>query len=77
LIDQLTPETLGILIALYEHKTFVQGIIWNIFSFDQFGVEYGKILAKNIQNEIFSKNINKHDCSTGFLLNYYLKSDKK
>lgn len=77
LMNRLTPETLGMLIALYEHKTFVQGIIWNIFSFDQFGVEYGKILAKNIQNEIYSKNIEKHDCSTRFLLNYYLKNDKR
>lgn len=47
LINKLTPKTLGELIALYEHKTFVQGIIWNIFSFDQFGVELGKELAKN------------------------------
>ncbi|WP_267740274.1 glucose-6-phosphate isomerase [Myroides injenensis] len=72
LVDKLTPESLGSLIALYEHKTFVQGIIWNIFSFDQFGVEYGKVLAKNIQNEIKTKNIANHDASTSFLLNYYL-----
>ncbi len=72
LINKLTPKTLGALIALYEHKTFVQGIIWNIYSFDQFGVEYGKVLAKNIQNEIKTKNISKHDSSTEFLLNYYL-----
>ncbi len=73
LIDKLTPESLGKLIAMYEHKTFVQGIIWNIYSFDQFGVEYGKVLAKNIQGEIISKNVLKHDSSTEFLLNSYLK----
>ncbi|MHC5309717.1 glucose-6-phosphate isomerase [Myroides sp. LJL116] len=73
LIDALTPENLGMLIALYEHKTYVQGIIWNIYSFDQFGVEYGKVLAKNIQEEIKSKVVGKHDGSTEFLLNYYLK----
>jgi len=72
LIDKLTPETLGALVALYEHKTFVQGVIWNIYSFDQFGVEYGKVLAKNIQREIISNNVLKHDSSTAFLLNYYL-----
>ncbi|WP_413511101.1 glucose-6-phosphate isomerase [Myroides odoratus] len=74
LIDKLTPESLGALVALYEHKTFVQGVIWNIYSFDQFGVEYGKVLAKNIQQEIISNNVLKHDCSTAFLLNYYLKN---
>jgi len=47
LIEKLTPKSLGKLIALYEHKTFVQGIVWNIFSFDQFGVELGKELAKS------------------------------
>lgn len=79
LIESLTPRNLGMLIALYEHKTYVQGIIWNIFSFDQFGVEYGKYLAKNIQSEIKQGIINKHDSSTSFLLNYYLlsKSCKK
>ncbi|MCO7721707.1 glucose-6-phosphate isomerase [Myroides odoratimimus] len=74
LIDKLTPKSLGELIALYEHKTFVQGVIWNIYSFDQFGVEYGKILAKNIQNEIKSKNICEHDSSTAFLLRYFVKN---
>jgi glucose-6-phosphate isomerase len=47
LFKELTPFSLGQLIALYEHKIFVQGVIWNIFSFDQFGVELGKVLAKN------------------------------
>ncbi|MFM9402129.1 glucose-6-phosphate isomerase [Myroides odoratimimus] len=74
LIDKLTPKSLGELIALYEHKTFVQGVIWNIYSFDQFGVEYGKILAKNIQNEIKSKNICEHDSSTAFLLRYFVNN---
>ncbi len=74
LIDKLTPESLGGLVALYEHKTFIQGVIWNIYSFDQFGVEYGKVLAKNIQEEIISNNVLKHDSSTAFLLNYYLRN---
>ena len=51
LIQQLTPESLGKLIAMYEHKIFVQGIIWNIYSFDQFGVELGKELAKKLLNQ--------------------------
>ena len=54
LIEKLTPESLGKLIAMYEHKIFVQGIIWNIFSYDQFGVEFGKQLAKCILSEINS-----------------------
>jgi len=74
LIQKLTPESLGSLIALYEHKIFVQGIIWNIFSFDQWGVELGKQLATSILEEINSKNINQHDSSTAFLLNYFLKN---
>ncbi|NRT14294.1 glucose-6-phosphate isomerase [Flavobacterium sp. 28A] len=75
LIEQLTPKTLGSLIALYEHKIFVQGIIWNIFSFDQWGVELGKQLASSILSEIETGKIANHDSSTSFLLNYYL--DKK
>jgi len=74
LIDQLTPETLGSLVALYEHKIFVQGIIWNIFSFDQWGVELGKQLASTILEEINSKTVKNHDSSTTFLLNYFLKN---
>lgn len=74
LIDKLTPESLGSLLALYEHKTFVQGYIWNIYSFDQFGVEYGKVLANNIKTELRANEIKKHDCSTAFLLNHYLKN---
>ena len=72
LIQKLTPETLGSLIALYEHKIFVQGIIWNIFSYDQWGVELGKQLANSILDEINSQNVKTHDNSTSFLLQYFL-----
>lgn len=72
LIEKLTPASLGALIALYEHKLFVQGIIWNIFSYDQWGVELGKQLATTILNEIESKQVAAHDASTSFLLNKYL-----
>lgn len=74
LIEKLTPKSLGSLIALYEHKIFVQGVIWNIFSFDQWGVELGKQLANSILDELNSKEIKNHDSSTAFLLNYYLKN---
>jgi glucose-6-phosphate isomerase len=74
LIQKLTPETLGSLIALYEHKIFVQGIIWNIFSYDQWGVELGKQLANSILDEINTKTVQKHDSSTEMLLNYFLKA---
>jgi glucose-6-phosphate isomerase len=73
LINKLTPESLGSLIALYEHKIFVQGIIWNIFSYDQWGVELGKQLANSIWEEIKTKSLNQHDSSTTFLLNQFLK----
>ena len=73
LINQLTPESLGSLIAMYEHKIFVQGVIWNIFSYDQWGVELGKQLANSILDEMNSKTIKNHDSSTAFLLNHYLK----
>ena len=74
LIDQLTPENLGSLVAMYEHKIFVQGIIWNIFSYDQWGVELGKQLANSILDEISSKNIKSHDNSTAFLLKYFVNN---
>ena len=74
LIQQLTPENLGSLVALYEHKIFVQGIIWNIFSYDQWGVELGKQLATSILNEIEAEKINNHDSSTTFLLSHFLKN---
>ncbi|HEX9601634.1 MAG TPA: glucose-6-phosphate isomerase [Mariniflexile sp.] len=70
-INKLTPESLGKLIAMYEHKIFVQGIIWNIFSYDQFGVELGKQLASKILQEFNNTATNEHDSSTQNLLNYY------
>ena len=74
LIQKLTPKSLGKLIAMYEHKIFVQGIIWNIFSYDQFGVELGKKLAKNILDELnFSDKSNSHDNSTQNLIRFYKK----
>jgi len=73
LIQKLTPESLGELVALYEHKIFVQGIIWNVFSYDQWGVELGKQLANSILTEIESKELQAHDSSTVFLLNHFLK----
>ncbi|MBZ4043407.1 glucose-6-phosphate isomerase [Flavobacterium hibisci] len=72
LIEKLTPKSLGSLIALYEHKIFVQGVIWNIFSFDQWGVELGKQLANSILEEINTKTVKTHDSSTSFLLNHFL-----
>lgn len=72
LIKQLTPKTLGMLLALYEHKIFVQGIIWNLNSFDQWGVELGKQLAKNILDDIHQPfTTNSHDASTNALINVY------
>ncbi len=72
LFKELTPETLGSLIALYEHKIFTQGVIWNINSFDQWGVELGKQLAKIIEPELSgSEPITTHDSSTNGLINYY------
>jgi glucose-6-phosphate isomerase len=72
LIDKLTPASLGALVALYEHKIFVQGVIWNIFSYDQWGVELGKQLASSILNEIVDKAPQVHDSSTTFLLRKYM-----
>ncbi|WP_309612780.1 glucose-6-phosphate isomerase [Flavobacterium sp.] len=74
LIEKLTPKTLGSLIALYEHKIFVQGIIWNIFSYDQWGVELGKQLANSILDEIHDSKVKQHDSSTEFLLKHFLKN---
>ncbi len=72
LFKELTPFSLGQLIALYEHKIFVQGVIWNIFSFDQFGVELGKVLANKILPELENKEaVSSHDSSTNGLINYY------
>jgi len=70
LVKEITPKTLGNLIALYEHKIFVQGVIWNIFSFDQWGVELGKQLAKKVLPELENnEKITAHDSSTNGLIN--------
>lgn len=72
LIKQITPYNLGLLIALYEHKIFVQGHLWNIYSFDQWGVELGKSLAKAILPELKTDApINSHDASTNGLINAF------
>ncbi len=74
LFDKLDPHTLGMLTALYEHKVFVQGVVWNINSFDQWGVEFGKQLAGKLLPEIQGKpRISPHDASTNGLINRYLK----
>ena len=70
LVQKITPKTLGMLIALYEHKIFTQGIVWNIFSFDQWGVELGKQLAKKIEPELRAPGeVKSHDGSTNGLIN--------
>jgi glucose-6-phosphate isomerase len=72
LVKQVTPKTLGSLIAMYEHKIFVQGIIWNVFSFDQWGVELGKQLANQILPELADENpVDSHDSSTNGLINAF------
>jgi glucose-6-phosphate isomerase len=72
LLKKVTPFSLGSLIAMYEHKIFVQGVIWNIFSFDQWGVELGKQLAQKIQPELVTDEpIHTHDSSTNGLINQY------
>lgn len=72
LIKKITPKTLGSLIAMYEHKIFVQGIIWNINSFDQWGVELGKQLANKILPELADGSIvTSHDSSTNGLINMF------
>lgn len=77
LYQKLTPEVLGSLIAMYEHKIFVQGVIWNIFSFDQWGVELGKQLAKKVLNELNSiDEVKSHDSSTNGLMNAFVSMRK-
>jgi glucose-6-phosphate isomerase len=69
LMEYLTPYTLGALVALYEHKTFVQGVLWDVNSFDQWGVELGKVLAKNIEAELTGQpQPDRHDSSTNGLI---------
>jgi glucose-6-phosphate isomerase len=71
LFDKLTPYSLGKLIAMYEHKIFTQGVIWNIYSFDQWGVELGKVLAGRIYKEILGEPMGEHDSSTANLIKRY------
>jgi glucose-6-phosphate isomerase len=72
LVKKITPKTLGSLVAMYEHKIFVQGVIWNIFSFDQWGVELGKELARKILPELKDeKESTSHDSSTNGLINVF------
>ena len=71
LLDELTPKTLGALIAMYEHKIFVQGIIWQVNSYDQWGVELGKKLANVILPELKGEKTNEHNCSTAALIKHY------
>lgn len=77
LLDKITPNSLGSLIAAYEHKIYVQGILWNIFSFDQWGVELGKSLAKVVLNDLERPGeINTHDDSTNGLINAYKRKSE-
>ena len=71
LIEKLTPKTLGALVAMYEHKIFVEGVVWNIFSYDQWGVELGKQLASVILDEFDTKKTASHDVSTAQLLSRF------
>ncbi|MCP2040045.1 glucose-6-phosphate isomerase [Neisseria sp. HSC-16F19] len=71
MIDALTPFNLGMLLAMYEHKVFVQGAVWGINSFDQWGVEYGKVLAKSIEPLLGNNEAAAHDASTNALIAYY------
>ena len=73
LIDKLTPESLGSLIAMYEHKIFVEGVIWNIYSYDQWGVELGKQLASKILKDLATSELSAHDSSTTNLLKQFKK----
>ncbi len=74
LVKKINPSTLGALIALYEHKIFVQGVIWNIYSFDQWGVELGKVLAKSVLSDLVSPDeVTGHDASTNGLINAFKK----
>jgi glucose-6-phosphate isomerase len=78
LVDRLTPNTLGKLVALYEHSVFTQGVIWNIDSFDQWGVELGKVLAQRIAPELEAtiEPPLEHDSSTNNLIRRYRKLTK-
>jgi len=78
MVDMVTPFTLGAMIAMYEHKIFTQGIIWDINSYDQWGVELGKQLAKAIEPELKgTKKIDTHDSSTNSLINHIKERRKE
>ena len=78
MFEKLTPHALGALIALYEHKIFVQGVIWNIYSFDQWGVELGKKLAESILPELEAEApVEAHDSSTNHLINLWKKLNRQ
>src|SRR5690606_9102675 len=79
LLHKVDAKTLGALIALYEHKIFVQGIIWEIYSFDQWGVELGKVLAAGIQPELAADKATSasHDASTRNLIDYYKQAKQR
>ena len=79
LAQRLTPEALGKLVALYEHSVFTQGAVWNIDSFDQWGVELGKVLAQRIISELESKEEPKltHDSSTNHVIRHYRTKQRK
>jgi len=71
IFERLTPKVLGSIMAMYEHKVFVQGVVWNINSFDQWGVQYGKVLAGEIQDDLaYKEAVDNHDSSTNGLINY-------
>ncbi|MCW8928299.1 MAG: glucose-6-phosphate isomerase, partial [Gammaproteobacteria bacterium] len=75
MFHKLTPYTLGSLVAMYEHKIFVQGVIWRVNSFDQWGVELGKKLANTILSKLDDdKPVSGHDSSTNGLINYYKRN---
>jgi glucose-6-phosphate isomerase len=79
LADKLTPENFGALVALYEHKIFTQGVIWNIFSFDQWGVQLGKVLAAKVLEELSSERrpLLQHDSSSNALIAQYRDANKR
>jgi glucose-6-phosphate isomerase len=76
LLERLTPAALGKLVALYEHSVFVQGTVWDINSFDQWGVELGKVLAKKVAEELESDSELAHDSSTNALIARYRAARK-
>ena len=76
MINKLAAEELGALLALYEHKTYVQGIMWDVNSFDQMGVELGKVLAKKVLSDLNQvDNVNSHDASTNSVINHFIHNN--